>query len=98
MQCAKFFAAPRSIEGPPTSIISTASASVTPWRAATCSNGIEVHAHEVERLDPVLLERRDVFGVVTAREDAGVNARVERLHAAAEHLRRVGERVDVLDR
>jgi hypothetical protein len=37
--CAKFLAAPRSIDGPPTSIISTASASVTPRCCATCSNG-----------------------------------------------------------
>ena len=38
-QWAKFFAAPRSIDGPPTSIVSTASSSVTPRRAVTCSNG-----------------------------------------------------------
>ena len=38
-QCAKFFAAPRSIDGPPTSIVSTASSSVTPRRAVTSSNG-----------------------------------------------------------
>ena len=37
--CAKFFAAPRSSDGPPTSISSTASASVTPRRAVACSNG-----------------------------------------------------------
>ena len=55
---------------------------------------IEVDADEVERLDPVLLERGDVVRLVAAGEDAGVDARVERLHAAAEHLRR-GR--DVLD-
>ena len=37
--CSKFFAAARSIDGPPTSIISTASASVTPCFATACSNG-----------------------------------------------------------
>ena len=37
--CAKFFAAARSIDGPPTSIISTISASVTPRRPATDANG-----------------------------------------------------------
>ena len=37
--CAKFFAAARSIDGPPTSIISIASSSVTPSRAATDVNG-----------------------------------------------------------
>jgi hypothetical protein len=36
---AKFFAAPRSIDGPPTSIISTASSSPTPRRPATSANG-----------------------------------------------------------
>src|SRR5205823_2962533 len=34
---------------------------------------------------------------VSAGEDGGVDARVERLDAAAEHLGRLGERVDVLD-
>ena len=59
---------------------------------------IEVDADEVERLDPVLLERGDVFGLVAAGEDAGVDARVERLHAPAEHLRRGRDVLDALDR
>ena len=58
--CAKFFAAPRSIDGPPTSIISTASSSVTPRRARPSLERVEVDADEVERLDPVLGERGDV--------------------------------------
>ena len=37
--CAKFFAAPRSIDGPPMSIISTASSSRTPCRATTRLKG-----------------------------------------------------------
>ena len=37
--CAKFLAAARSIDGPPTSIISTTSASVLPRSAATVANG-----------------------------------------------------------
>ena len=37
--CAKFFAAARSIAGPPMSIISTASSSRTPCRPATSANG-----------------------------------------------------------
>jgi hypothetical protein len=36
---AKFFAAARSSAGPPTSIISTASSSVTPYRVATSVKG-----------------------------------------------------------
>ncbi len=59
---------------------------------------IEVDADEIERLDPVLLERGDVFGLVAAGEDARVDARVERLHAPAEHLRRLGHRLDALHR
>ena len=38
-QWAKFFAAPRSIDGPPMSIVSTASSSVTSILAVTSSNG-----------------------------------------------------------
>ena len=37
--CAKFFAAARSIEGPPTSIISTASSSLTPRSPTTSAKG-----------------------------------------------------------
>ena len=37
--CAKFFAAPRSIVGPPMSIISTASCSWVPYRVATSRKG-----------------------------------------------------------
>ena len=59
---------------------------------------IEVDADEVERLDPVLLERGEVAGLVAAGEDAGVDTRVERLHAPAEHLRRGGDLLDVLHR
>ena len=86
--CAKFFAAARSIDGPPTSIISIASASVTPRRAGDRRERVEVDADEVERLDPVLGERVQVLRQVAPGEDAGVDARVERLHAPAEHLRR----------
>ena len=56
---------------------------------------VEVDADEVERLDPVLGERRQVLLVVAAGEDPGVDARVERLDAPAEHLRRLGQRLDV---
>src|ERR1700750_2178126 len=46
----------------------------------------------------MLLERRDVVRLVAPGQDAGGDARVERLHATAEHLRRLRERLDVLDR
>ncbi len=57
---------------------------------------VEVHADEVERPDRVLLERGNVLVVVAPREDAGVDARVERLDAAAEHLGRLGHLLDRL--
>jgi hypothetical protein len=59
---------------------------------------VEIDADEVECLDVVLLESCDVIRLVPAGEDAGVDARVERLHAPAEHLRRVRHRLDMLDR
>ena len=49
---------------------------------------VQVDADEVEGLDAVVGERGGVVLAVAAREDARVDARVERLHAAAEHLRR----------
>src|SRR5439155_14694133 len=58
---------------------------------------IEVDADEIERLDSVLGQRRDVLGVIAPRENARVDARVQRLHAPAEHLREVRERLDALD-
>ena len=55
---------------------------------------VEVHAHEIERLDRLLLERAHVLLDVQPRQDARVHPRVERLHASAEHLR---ERRQALD-
>ena len=55
---------------------------------------VEVHAHEVERLDGLLLERAYVLLDVQPGQDARVHPRVERLHAAAKHLR---ERREALD-
>src|SRR5262249_41405248 len=60
--------------------------------------GIEVDADEVERLDVLVVERIHVLRDVAAREDAGMDARVQRLDAAAEHLRRRGDRLDARDR
>jgi hypothetical protein len=58
---------------------------------------IEVHDHEVERQDLVLLEGRDVFLAIAAGEDPGVNPRVQRLHAPVQHLRRGGHVLDPVD-
>src|SRR5690606_22706988 len=45
----------------------------------------------------LVLERRDVSGVVALGKQRGVQARVERLHPAVEDLRRAGEVGDVGD-
>ena len=58
---------------------------------------VEVHAHEVDELDVVLLGRDHVGGVVAAREQAGVELRVQRLDAAAHDLGEAGEVVDRAD-
>ena len=59
--------------------------------------GIEVDADHVERLDLVLVERPAVFLAVAAREDARVDAWVQRLHPPAEHLGSLGDRLDGRD-
>jgi hypothetical protein len=56
---------------------------------------IQVHAHEVDRLDPVRVEDRRVLGVGAHGEEPGVDPRVQGLHATFEHL---GEPGQVLDR
>ena len=55
---------------------------------------IEADADEVDGLDVVLGERRRVFRQVAPRENPGVDARVQRLDAAAEHLGRLGHLLD----
>ncbi len=56
---------------------------------------IEVDAHEVDLLDVVLGQRRDVLGIGAHGQQARVQARMQRLDAAVHHLRKPGE---VLDR
>jgi hypothetical protein len=51
---------------------------------------VEVDADEVDRLDRVVLERGAVICPVAAGQDRRVDARVQRLDPAAEHLRRLG--------
>ena len=58
---------------------------------------VEVHAHEVDELDPVLLGGEHVLGVVAQREQAGVELRVQRLDAAVHDLREAGEVLDRAD-
>ena len=51
---------------------------------------IEVHHHQVDGRDAVLFHRLHVVGLVAPREDAAVDLRVQRLHAAFHHLRKAG--------
>ncbi len=55
---------------------------------------IEVDADELEGIDRLLGELRPVVVAVEPRQDAGVDPRVQRLHAAAEQLGGVGDRLD----
>ncbi len=48
--------------------------------------GIKVHAHEVDRLDPLALERCHVLLGVPLGEQRRMEARVERLHPPAQDL------------
>jgi hypothetical protein len=61
--------------------------------AGDLSERVEVHADEVERLDPVLLERLDIRLDVAPREDRAMNLRMQGLHPSTEHLGDVGEGV-----
>ena len=52
---------------------------------------IEIHHHEVDRLDRVLAQRSLVARVVADRENAAMHFRMQRLHPAAHHLGKAGE-------
>ena len=52
---------------------------------------VEVDDQEVDRRDAVLLQRRHVRRQIAPREQAAVDARVQRLHAAVEHLGKAGD-------
>ncbi len=63
-------------------------------RAAGLGDGgrerVQVHHHQVDGRDVVLLQRGDMLGQVAARQDAGVHFRLQRLHAAIQHLGEAG--------
>ena len=59
---------------------------------------VEVHAHEVERLDSVLRECDEVLLATPPGEDPRMDARMQRLHATVEELREPGHVLDLRDR
>ena len=59
--------------------------------------GIEIHHHELERLDGRGGELRTVAGVADVGEDPRVDPRVEGLHPPVEHLREAGDGGHVRD-
>ena len=58
---------------------------------------IEVDADEVERFDLLLGEGGGILCLVASGEDPAVDARMQRLHASAEHLGRVRDVLDARD-
>src|SRR5262249_28592707 len=58
---------------------------------------IEIHDHEIDRLDPMLTRGRFVLFVSAQVKEAAVHFRVKRLHPAVEDFREAGEVRD-LDR
>jgi hypothetical protein len=58
---------------------------------------IEVHAHEVERLDRVLAQSSEVVGLVAAGEDGRVDLRMQGLDPASEQLRYLRQLLDPRD-
>jgi hypothetical protein len=52
--------------------------------------GVEVDHQQVDATDAVLVERAHVLGKVATGEQSAVDLRVQRLHAAVEHLRETG--------
>ena len=88
-----FFAAARTMVGPPMSICSTHSSGARAGRDGV-GEGVEVDDDEVERRDAELVELPHVVGQPAVGEDAGVHLRVQRLDPAVEALGEAGEGVD----
>ena len=88
-----FFAAARTIAGPPMSICSTHSSGVAP-EATVGGERVEVGHEQVERGDAQLVELRAVLGAAGVGEQPGVHVRVQRLDPAVEALGEAGELLD----
>jgi hypothetical protein len=82
-----FFAAERTMVGPPISMFSTASSSEHPSRDGL-GKRIEVNDHHIDRRDTVLLH--DAVILTATAEDAAVYFRMQGLHASIHHFRETG--------
>ena len=52
---------------------------------------IQVDDDDIDEADAVARERREIVGTIAPREDAAVQRRVQRLHAAVHHLGKAGD-------
>lgn len=62
------------------------------------AEGVEVHAHQVDGGDAVLLDGGQVLGQVAAGQDAAMHLGMQGLDAAVEHFREAGVVADFGDR
>src|SRR5262249_30618141 len=65
--------------------------------AGDLTEGIKVHADEIEWCDLLRLECGNVVRTVAPREDRSVDARVQSLDAPTEHLCDAGQLFDAVD-
>jgi hypothetical protein len=92
-----FLAAARIMAGPPMSMVSTSS-SKPAFAPQRLLERIEVDGHQIDVADAVLGLRFGVAGMPAPRQDAAVDARMQRLHATAHDLRELGDGGHVGDR
>ena len=59
--------------------------------------GIEIHDHQIDRSDAVLLRLLLILGVIAAVQQPAVHFRMQRFHAPAQHFRPARELGDVFD-
>ena len=79
------------MHGPPMSMFSIASASVTPGFATVCSNGYRLHTTRSISGSACSASVCHVLRLVALGEQAGVDRRVQRLHAAVEDFGEAGQ-------
>ncbi len=80
--------------------MSISSTRIVERQVGTCrrlGKGIQVHDDQVDRLDAVLPDRRQVLGQVAPRQDAAVHPGMQGLHPAVEHLGKAGHLGDADD-